>query len=157
MEWIMFPHDNLTKSSISQIQSVYTKLPSANEHARVGDYQAQFIGPWWLRKSAAPSLVLSGLPGWVGKRFIDSNRVTNILLLDGKNIEKFEMQCIEQLSFIDNKPTLALNYGSSAPIPWRWIVDELRQLDENTMLCMTIINLPLLKNFSFPFLLSRGL
>lgn len=153
----MFHHNNLTKSSIRQIRSVYSQLPSANQKERIGDYRAQFIGPWWLRKSAAPSLVLSGLPGWVGKRFIDNNNATNILLLDGERIEKFEMRCIEQFSFVDHKPTIALNYGNTAPIPWRWIVDELRQLDENTMLCMTIINLPFLKNFSFPFLLSRDL
>ena len=44
---------------------------------------------------------------------------------------------------------------ASGPVPWRWVTDELRALDEHTLLGMTRLDLPLLRRFVFPFLLER--
>ncbi|SEM07578.1 MULTISPECIES: hypothetical protein [unclassified Acinetobacter] len=151
----MIRKEHLITASLTSIKATYQQLSSAPLAMRQGEYKAQFIGPWWLRVSAAPSLFLSGLGGWFGKKFINQNLVTNILLNRGQRSEKLQMECLEEASLIDGKQTIALYYGKTAPIPWRWVVDELRQLDEHTMLCMTIINLPFLKHFSFPFILSR--
>jgi hypothetical protein len=57
---------------------------------------------------------------------------------------------------LDGKPVVALTYGAAGPVPWRWVTDELRALDEHTLLGMTRIDLPLLRHMVFPFLLERA-
>ncbi len=44
---------------------------------------------------------------------------------------------------------------ASGPLPWRWVTDELRALDDRTLLGMTRIDLPGLRGLAFPFLLER--
>ncbi len=151
----MIRKEHLITASLSSIKATYQQLSSAPLAMRQGEYKAQFIGPWWLRVFCSTEFIFKWIGGWFGKKFINQNLVTNILLNRGQRSEKLQMECLEEASLIDGKQTIALYYGKTAPIPWRWVVDELRQLDEHTMLCMTIINLPFLKHFSFPFILSR--
>lgn len=149
--------EELSNASLKDIRKVFNQLPLASEQYRSGFFQASFIGPWWLRLSAKPSISLSGLSGWLGKKFINSNTATNILKNKSGLIEKFQMSCQTGNSLVDGKTCIYLDYGKTAPIPWRWIKDEMRVLDDQTLLCMTIIDLPLLRKFSFPFLLRREL
>ena len=57
------------------------------------------------------------------------------------------------------KPGVALHYvpqdGKPAPTPWRWVRDELRAVDDDTLLGFTVVDLPLLRRMAFPFLLTR--
>lgn len=145
----------LEKASLKTIKHKFMQLEPMSESFRYGFLKVQFIGPWWLRKSAMPSIHLSGLPGWQGKLFLDPDHATNILKIKDKEEQRYTMQCVELISLVDAKPSVVLNYGAAAPIPWRWVIDELRILDENNFLCMTVINLPILRHFSFPFILSR--
>lgn len=147
----------LSIASLKNIKHVFQKLEPVPEALRYGFFRASFIGPWWLRHSAVPSLNLSGLPGWQGKTFLNPHLATNILKKRDQLEQRFFMQCLDQASLIDGCLGVALNYGESAPLPWKWVVDELRVLDENTFLCMTVINLPILRALSFPFILSREL
>lgn len=149
--------EKLQSASIFEILTIFKSLDPAPVNMRQGFYRAAFIGPWWLRRSARPSIALSGLVDWQGKKFIDTSSATNILKHKSGCIEKLSMQCVEQTSLVDAKNSVALVYGEHGPMPWRWVVDELRQFDEQTLLCMTTIDLPLLRHFSFPFLLSRDL
>lgn len=153
----MIPLEQVQQADLSSIRSIYQQLYPMPISMRTGNYQARFIGPWWLRTLAPISLWLTGLPGWWGKRFIHEAEATNILMNKCGRTEKMSMHCIEDCSLIDGKPTLSLQYGGQARLPWRWVVDEIRVLDDNTLLCMTVVNLPLLKYLSFPFLLSREL
>ena len=66
------------------------------------------------------------------------------------------MACSEQASWLDGKPCAALSYGAATRLPWRWVRDELRQLDEQHCLCLTFVDLPLLHRIGFPFVLVRG-
>lgn len=149
--------EQLKNASLSHIKTTFKDLAPIPLVMRQGFYRASFIGPWWLRLSARPSIALSGLNGWQGKKFIDDASATNILKNNSDLIEKLSMTCVEQPSGVDGKNAVVLLYGEQAPMPWRWVVDELRVLNENTLLCMTTINLPLLRHFSFPFILSRDL
>lgn len=144
-------------ASLSHLANLFKGLEPASLQQRQGFYRASFIGPWWLRITAMPSLALTGLPNWQGKKFIDENSAVNILQTRNGLIEKLQMQCQQQASLVDEKIAVALSYGEKSPLPWRWVVDELRVLDENTLLCMTTVNLPLLRHISIPFLLSRDL
>lgn len=147
--------NELKCASLAEIQTIYQKLKPAPLEMRQGIYQAHFIGPWWITKSAGPSLSLSGLAGWYGKRFIQNDKAINLLIHCGEKSEKLEMDCVDEMSLIDGAPTVALIYGEKAPIPWRWVIDEVRTYDDQTLLCMTIVKLPILRYFPFPFLLCR--
>lgn len=147
----------LNTASLSEIKAEFKTLAPIPITMRQGFYRASFIGPWWLRLIAPPSIALSGLTHWQGKKFIDDATATNILKHNSGLIEKLSMSCVEQTSLVDGRHGVVLLYGMQAPLPWRWVVDELRVLDENTLLCMTTINLPLIRHFSFPFVLSRDL
>src|SRR5690606_40646843 len=80
---------------------------------RRGFFRACFIGPWWLRATAGPSLALSGLAGWQGKRFVDEGTATNVLQTRQGRIEKLRMQCRAAASPVDGRPGVTLNYGRS--------------------------------------------
>ena len=147
--------DALTNASLRRIRQVFNVLEPVPAHLRSGSFQACFIGPWWLRVTAGPSIALSGLPGWWGKRFLDAETAINVLNATSGKVEKLRMQCLERVSLVDGRQGIALHYGKGAMLPWRWIVDELRVLNESTLLCMTVIDLPLLRYLSFPFLLRR--
>ena len=65
------------------------------------------------------------------------------------------MTCSEQPSWLNGQPCAALGYGAATRLPWRWVRDELRQLDEQHCLCLTFVDLPGLRRLGFPFLLVR--
>lgn len=145
----------LATASLGYIRHFFRELPSDIGKISSGFYRASFIGPWWLRVSAMPSIALSGLKGWQGKQFFDAHNATNILKTKQGLVEKLHMRCVQGESLVDGKWGVALNYGVDAPIPWRWVKDEMRILDEQTFLCMTVIDLPLIRKLSFPFILRR--
>lgn len=66
------------------------------------------------------------------------------------------MKLVRASSFIDGKEELALHYKPGNPIPWPFVVDELRRIDENILLGMTIANLRGLRGLAFPFVLEVG-
>lgn len=146
---------DLNKASIGELRSVFGSLSAPDAALRDGFYRAQFIGPWWLRASGRPSVALSGLPGWLGKRFLTPDVATNILQQGADTVQALSMTVVPGISQVDGKPGLALHYGKNAAIPWRWVRDELRVLDDKTLLCFTVINLPVLRHLAFPFLLER--
>lgn len=146
-------------ASLAELKRLFSTLSAPSPEQRQGFFRAQFVGPAWLRHSARPSLELSGLPGWQGKKFLDCDSATNVLKKGGVLTDALRMQVVPGLSRVDGKTGVALHYlpgdGRPAPLPWRWIQDEMRVLDENTLLCMTVIDLPLLRHLAFPFLLIR--
>lgn len=147
--------EDIQQASLIEIRKIFQQLSPPDEAFRVGFFRASFIGPWWLRKTASPSLSLTGLPNWQGKQFKDPHTATNILKTSAGLTEKYLMACLQGSSKLDGKMSVYLDYGVNAPMPWRWVCDELRILDEQTLLCMTIIDLPILRHFPMPFLLSR--
>jgi len=64
------------------------------------------------------------------------------------------MRLVHAKSFIDNKEGLALHYQAGNPFPWMHIVDELRRIDNTTLLGMTLANLNGLRRLAFPFTLQ---
>jgi hypothetical protein len=147
---------SLQRASLSELFRLFSSLEVPAERLRAGSFRAEFIGPWWLRISSGPSIALAGLPGWRGKRFLSATTATNVLRArDGSFTEALTMSCLPGPSQVDGKPGLALHYGVQAPRPWRWVTDELRALDEDTLLAMTVIGLPVLRHLAFPFLLVR--
>lgn len=151
-----FAHE---KASLAELKTLFRSLQPPGESMRRGFFRASFVGPAWLRLTARPSLEMSGLPGWQGKKFLDAEHATNVLLKNGARVDHLAMRVMPVTSRVDGRPGLALTYpprdGKPAPIPWRWVRDELRAIDGNTILGMTVIELPLLRHLVFPFLLTR--
>lgn len=141
---------------LQTIRRCFADLPLPNRDFCQGVFHARFIGPAWLRLTARPSIAISGMPGWKGKRFLSPDRAINVLECRDGHHERLIMRCEETASLVDGRPALAFVYGNNAPMPWRWIRDEFRVLDSRTLLAMTIIDLPMLRGLSFPFLLERA-
>lgn len=151
-----FAHE---KASIGELRALFSALKAPDPSMRHGFFRASFIGPAWLRATGRPSVALSGLPGWQGKKFLNADDATNVLQQGDTVREALAMRVTPGLSQVDGRPGLALHYvpqnGKPAPIPWRYVRDELRAVDANTILGFTVIDLPLLRLLSFPFLLTR--
>jgi len=146
-------------AAIGELKALFASLPPPPASMRHGFFRADFIGPAWLRQIGRPSVEFSGLPGWQGKRFLNPDDATNILKKGDAFVEALAMRMTAGTSRVDGRQGVALRYvpqgAKPAPIPWRWVCDELRAVDENTMLGMTVVDLPVLRHLAFPFLLER--
>jgi hypothetical protein len=145
----------LHHASIDELKTLFSTLPAPDATMRHGFFRASFVGPLWIRKLGRPSLAVSGLPGWQGKRFLSADTATNILKKRDAAVQALSMTVVEGISQVDGKSGVALYYGADAPMPWRWVRDELRAVNEHTLLGITVINLPIIRHFGFPFLLKR--
>lgn len=144
-----------TRISLAELKNRFRQgaLPSMAQ--RTGVWRARFVGPLWLRVGGMPSCYISGLWGWLGKKFLTPESATNVLARGESTIDALDMQAQVYPSLLDGRPVVALTYGAAGPVPWCWVTDELRALDDNTLLGMTRVDLPVLRLFVFPFLLER--
>lgn len=155
------PHAPLHNAAIGTLRNLFATLVPPAPAMRDGFFRARFIGPFWLRAPAPLSVHLLGLPNWQGKRFLTPDTATNQVIRNGQAQEYLRMTVLQGSSLIDGKDGLALHYlvqpdGTPAPAPWRWVRDELRAIDNDTLLGMTVIDQPLLRALAFPFLLERA-
>lgn len=149
----------LHRASLGELKDLFRTLPAPGEADRRGFFRAEFIGPAFIRVTARPTLEITGLPGWQGKTFLNAQDATNILKKGDATVEHLAMRVTPVTSYVDGQPGLALTYpakdGRPAPAPWRWVRDEMRVFDANTILAFTFVDLPLLRHVGFPFLLVR--
>lgn len=121
-----------------------------------GNYKAEFIGPWWLRATSPLSLTLIGFKGWLGKRIDPHGISINVAKRQSKFVEFFPMQLnLQGSSRLDAKPIITLEYAENTQWPWPKAIDELRPLNENSFLGITIFDFFLIRHIAFPFLLIR--
>lgn len=102
-------------------------------------------------------MAATGLAGWHGKRFeppaagATEGHVTNLVRQD----EVKPMMSRIARSLNDGEPALVCTYDARETPPYRWIVDEFRAWDEQTLLGLAYLNVPGLRQFGFPFVLQR--
>jgi hypothetical protein len=142
---------DITYQSLERLRRLFSSLPAPD--ILTGVYRAEFVGPAWLKILAPPSLALGGLAGWWGKAFDGRGGAVNIVVRDGTQHRVLPMAIARVPSLIDGVPGLTLGYPKGSPFPWPWIVDEVRRLDERTLLCMTLIKSKGLSKLAFPFVL----
>ena len=147
------PYQN---ASVHKLRQLFASLRPPQPDNMTGFFRARFVGPFWMRLSGPSTLSVTGLPGWQGKRFLGNAKATNVLLIKGQHREALSMTVVAGPSLEDGKAGVALHYGLDAPRPWRWVRDELRAIDENTILGITIVDAPILRYFRFPFVLERA-
>lgn len=138
-----------------QYAAVFGALPSPQVLPSNVDFGAEFVGPAWLRWGAGPSLALTALAGWCGKRFAHGQAVNLVRdVRGGAPRTALAMQPLLAPSTIDGRVAVRLQYPREAGVPWRWAVDELRPLGDGGWLGMMHLELPLLRRLHFPFLLT---
>lgn len=146
---------NVRRLGFLQYARVFGSLPSPHAPPQPGDYLAEFVGPGWLRWSAQPSLALTALAGWCGKRFAPSGAVNLVARRGQPGLqERLTMQPRIEPSSVDGQPAVRLHYSASSGMPWRWTIDELRPLADGSWLGLMHLELPVLRHVHFPFLLS---
>lgn len=133
---------------------LFRSLPALPIDRLAGLYSGQFTGPRWLRLLSRPALWLGGLPGWWGKVIAGPGGFN--LVRPGATIRpSVPFRLEHRPSLIDGQPGVTLLYPETARLPLPWLVDELRPLDERTLLGMTMLNRLGLHRLPVPFLLHR--
>jgi len=139
---------------LAAFRHLFRSLPAPASDLQ-GQFYASFIGPLWLRTLAPTLLPLGGLSGWVGKTFTPDGSANNLLRHQDRLVERVPMIRSLAPSRLDQSPCLALTYDHRAPLGLRRLRDELRTLDDNTLLGLTFVELPWVRRFPMPFLLER--
>ena len=143
-------------TSTGALRALFSRAtpPVARPHA--GDYLVTFIGPAPLTVVAPRAIALGGMPGWRGKRFDGAGGATNLVDDDnGAHREIFPMQVKLEPSWLDGRPAIVCSYGADSPVPWRWVRDEFRPLDDRRLIGLTFAGGPWSRVAAAPLLLSR--
>ena len=139
-------------TTVSGLRLLWRALPAPALDAGVGDFDASFVGPAWLRRLAPRGIGLLGMPGWQGKRFAREDEV-----LTGTNRtahgERLAMRAETATSAHDGRAALVVTYGRTAPLPWRHVRDEFRQLPDGRLLGLSLLDAPG-PSAPLPFLLT---
>ncbi|MCB8984769.1 MAG: hypothetical protein H6659_13150 [Ardenticatenaceae bacterium] len=120
-----------------------------------GRFRAEFVGPAWLRRVAPPGLAPLGLGGWWGKTFDGRGQGMNIVHRHGQLAEVIPIQLKEAASLVDGRSGLNITYPPGTRFPWPLIIDEVRWLDDATLLGLTLVTKAGLHRLALPFLLKR--
>jgi len=143
----------LNHQSLASFGSLFASLPAPTAASLAGTHRSEFVGPWWLRQVAGPGLVPLGLGGWWGKQFDAQGDGLNIVRRRGQLTTIMPVKLVELNSLIDGRTGLTVSYPRDSRLPWPWVVDELRRIDENCLLGMTLIVKRPLSRIALPFLL----
>ena len=118
-----------------------------------GIFLSRLVGPAWLRTAAPSALALGGLGGWLGKEFLLGEQGLNLVQRRGTQKRIFPFLLDYRPSRLDGKPAAVVCYVRPSPFPWGLIIDELRWLDEQTLLGMTLLKFG--PHLAVPFVLQR--
>lgn len=141
---------------LRDLRRLYRVLPAPEPDALVGDWRASFLGPRSLRAVAPLGVARAGLPGWQGKRFArapDGSGITGTNVLRGETRLAMALRVAD--SAVDGRPCGVISYADDAPLPWRHVRDEVRVLDAERLLAMSLLDLPGGGVGALPFLLTR--
>jgi len=148
------PIERLNRLSLFEFPEYFSSLEAPQAETLQGLYKGSFVGPGWLRGLAGPMLAITRMGKWLGKDIDAEGRAINLVQTREGMVQKFPMRLVEQDSLIDGKPGLALRYEASNPFPWPWIIDELRSIQPDLVLGMTITRIGPLVRLPLPFVLQ---
>lgn len=146
--------EQLNRMSLFDFPGLFASLEPPGVDSLCGLFRGFFVGPGWLRRLAGPLLVVTGLGGWWGKEFDPQGGAINLVWRKGRIERRFPMLLVEQASYIDRKSGLTLRYAPENPFPWPFIVDELRSIQPDLVLGMTMTRLGPLQRLALPFVLQ---
>ena len=118
----------LNQTPLAKFRDLFAGLKIPDASSIRGKYRASFVGPAWLRTSAAPALSLSGLGGWLGKEFREDGTAINIVLRAGVFSTRFPVIFVRARACIDGREGLALPHQAGNLFPWVYFVGGCRRL-----------------------------
>jgi hypothetical protein len=145
---------SLNQRSLASFKPLFASLVPPELASLRGIFQAELVGPAWLRRISPIAIALGGMRGWWGKVFDGTPSANNLVCRDGRVQRSLPLTLTEAPSLVDGRPGITTRY-IGCPFPWPFVVDELRWLDETILLGMMIVNVALLRALAFPFLLRR--
>lgn len=133
----------------------FASLAPPERDSLSGRFQGQWVGPVWFRYGARLLLAVLGMRGWWGKEFDARGRGVN-LVRRGKSLRPSVPIVLRKgRSQVDGRRGLQVEYPRECAWHWRLFVDELRWWDDETVLAMSHLKLPLLRRWPLPFVLHR--
>jgi hypothetical protein len=145
----------LNQTSLGTLRGLFSSLEIPAIDSIAGTYRGSFAGPRWTRVAIRPALWLTGLGRWWGKELSSQGTAINLIRKGGNLTTRFPMKIIRGKSFIDGRDGLLLYYLPNHPILWLLVEDEIRRLDQNTLLGMTHSRIPILGRLVLPFILKK--
>lgn len=146
-------------TSLGPLRRLFSRAAPSTELPEPGDHLVTFVGPAPLRVAAPRAIALGGMPGWRGKRFAADGTAVNLVDDDdeaGNPREVLPMRVTLEGSWLDGRPTIVCSYGADSPLPWRWVRDEFRALDDRRLLGLTFAGGPWSRVAAAPLLLTRA-
>ncbi len=140
-------------TSVRTALRLWPDLAPPELQAVEGRWEAAFLTP--LRAVAPRGLGLMGLPCWYGKQLTTEGGINLVRTRAGTLSETLPMTLREDASWLNAGPALVAGYAADARRPWRWVRDELRVIDADTLLGLTFTDRPGLRRAGLPFLLHR--
>lgn len=144
----------LDREGLSAFPGRYAALQPPAEEQMPGFWKARFVGPAWLRVVAPPGLGLVGLSRWWGKHFIPEGHGENLVQRDAGVQDTLPFTWSVEPSRLDGRLSVVVRYPESSHLPWRWVVDELRQVDAQILLGMSLLRMG--PRLALPFILERS-
>lgn len=146
--------------SLSALREAFRAAPEPVHADLVGVFDAQFVGPFWLRSAGPTTMRLGRMAGWCGKRFEADDDGDGVL--QGSNRVRREATVSDSVPMtarltaarLDGRPALVVSYPGDAPFPWPRVTDEFRPFGDGTLLGLTF-GIPLAPPGGTPFLLHR--
>jgi hypothetical protein len=146
-------------AGLDQLTAAFSRARDPWLDDLLGTHRGSFAGPWWLRLAASWTVRLTGMGPWCGKTL---HRSGDDAVLEGANLIRRGQRVIASipvsahlgLARLDHGPAIIVDYPPTAPWPWRHVTDELRPLDNTTLLGLTY-GIPATPPTGAPFLLHR--
>ena len=144
--------------SMRALREAFRSAPEPTLDDLVGAHEGEFGGPRVLTALLPTGLRLLGMQGWYGKRFervpgADHAAGFNLVLRTGQVRDSIALTARLGPSRVDGRPALVVAYPADAPFPWAMVIDEVRRLDDHTLIALNfaIPRIPL----GLPFVLRR--
>jgi hypothetical protein len=149
-------------SSLSSLTSAFSRSRDPELSDLLGTHDGLFAGPWWLRYPAPFVIKVIGMPGWCGKTFRRSSVDTMLIgdnlvrAADGQIKPSVPITARIGTARLDRRPAIIIDYPDTASWPLRNITDEVRPLDDDTLLGLTY-GIPAAPSTGAPFILRHHL
>lgn len=144
-------------TSLARLRTLFSEATPPTAPPVAGDYLITFVGPAPLRVAAPRAIAVGGMRRWRGKRFDGAGSAVNLVDdSDGTRREIIPMRVTVEPSWRDGRPALVCSYGPDGPVPWRWVRDEFRALDESRLIGLTFVGGRWSAPLAAPLLLTRA-
>lgn len=137
------PHDLDFAGSLPDLHAAFAEASEPTLDALIGAHDGAPAGPLWMRATGSLIMRFTGMPGWCGKEFQSPEpgaevlRGHNRVRRHGRVEPSIPMTARVAPSRVDGRLAIVVSYPTDAQYPWRHVNDELRPIDDGTLLGLT--------------------